>query len=786
MLNGDQVNLNATGSFADRNVGIGKLVTITINPSGTDAANYSVATASDTTASITTRALATWLSSGGGAWSDPSNWDYLPDGQNVASVLIPAATGPVTFDAAVGATSLQAITNQGSLLIQAPGLSVGQLNNSGNLNLGRDLALSGQSGQPTFSQTGGSLGGTGSLTLLNGSGTWSDGVWSGGGQVVLSPGTAFTISGDTTRWDGRTLVVQGGSGEAPAAALTISGSTTATGGSNSILNAGITSLSGATLAESGGSLALNNSGSLIANGASAVPGGFNNSGGTTTVASGSLSLSGGGSDSGGSYRVNDGALLVWSGGSRTLLGGTSFDSSGSGRYLLNGGNLTAIAGTSLAFNGALLVQSGSLQGSGSLVINGSYGQSGGQLNGFTDVAITQLSGPLRISGTSINQSSIVTAPGGSITLTANAAAIEIDDTGLDARGTASGGTIALRGSSTATSDTAVRLSNASLRTSATGDGSGTTGGVITINGLSGADAAAGTVAGITISGSLIEADPPAEGGSVTIDAGRIGVQGSTLNVVGSTGGDLRVGSLSTRELTLDSGTTILLGPGGRQTFTVGPGGTLINNAQTSFPLGPPTPTPPPPPTPPNPNNGGSQQPPANDDGPTTAELRLAAAVLAGETLSQPPIAANTPATTPSGSPALTGTGIGPIESSPLDNLARVDLETSLGFANLSPSETTSAATGSTGAGAGPGPGLSFTAVTSTPVPGVQARETFLNSEATAQRNTAEMLGLADAGPVETPTPERLQSLMQSVQAWLRERERQRRCRLDPNASSCRR
>jgi hypothetical protein len=72
------------------------------------------------------------------------------------------------------------------------------------------------------------------------------------------------------------------------------------------------------------------------------------------------------------------------------------------------------------------------------------------------------------------------------------------------------------------------------------------------------------------------------------------------------------------------------------------------------------------------------------------------------------------------------------------------------------------------------------------VPGVQARETFLNSEATAQRNTAEKLGLADAGPVETPTPERLQSLMQSVQAWLRERERQRRCRLDPNASSCRR
>jgi|GEM_PF-1104471 len=101
---GDTLGVTATGaSFSDKNVGTGKVVTATgLTLNGPDAANYTLANGSSTgTGTITQRAVATWSGAGGdGLWSNPLNWDAIPDGSNVATVSIPDGAGTVLHDAA--------------------------------------------------------------------------------------------------------------------------------------------------------------------------------------------------------------------------------------------------------------------------------------------------------------------------------------------------------------------------------------------------------------------------------------------------------------------------------------------------------------------------------------------------------------------------------------------------------------------------------------------------------------------------------------------------------------
>jgi hypothetical protein len=55
---GDAVTVNATGTFADKNVATGKTVTLTSGYTGADVGNYSITNQANTTADITARALA--------------------------------------------------------------------------------------------------------------------------------------------------------------------------------------------------------------------------------------------------------------------------------------------------------------------------------------------------------------------------------------------------------------------------------------------------------------------------------------------------------------------------------------------------------------------------------------------------------------------------------------------------------------------------------------------------------------------------------------------------------
>ncbi len=755
VISGDAVSLSGgSASFADRNVAAAKPVSASgFSLSGADAGNYRLANSSaESLAAIRIRPLSTWQSGNGGNWSDAANWDALPDGNNVSAVLIPAGSGPVVFDAAVGPTVLQSLTNQGSLSLEAPGLALGQLFNSGALNLTTDLNLAGLGGQTSFSQTGGTLGGPASLSILSGSGSWSGGLWSGSGQVRLTPGSSLTIEATGSQWGGRTLVVQAASDTAPAATLTINGSSTASAGSSAIVNRGLTRLNDASLSREGGSLQVDNRGALISNGSSRLDVALVNSGGSVQVASGSLQLNGGGSDSNGSVQVTDGAELVWGGGDHSLFGGTGFSGSGSGRFRLAGGTLTAATGVPLLFDAPLVVEAGTLSGSGSLSVNGGYRQSGGQLSGFSSVTLNQPQGLLQISGTGRNTASIVTAPGGAITLTAPAGSIEVSRTGLDARGSGPGGSILFEASAS------ILIDNAALLTSGN-----QTGGTITIGN------ALNPPVLTTIRGSNLIADPPATGGVINIYGQTIVIDGSTLNLYGESGGALVAGNNQTSQLTIDPETRIIAGPGA--TLSCNPN---RNCEQARIERIDPTPAPAPPPSP-KPIERALADP--------------AAAVALNQAVSQTPLSNDSQTSSQVQQPpapllaAISGSGRNPLDVS-LDQASSFSPDL---FAQ--PTTRRGVATGAAGRPGDPltiqpdGSGVPSTPLSDRPVSSLSSTETranFSSGTAQAQQDTARRLGLSEAEQDPPPSIEDLQKAMQQITEWMRSKQQgapgqERRC-----------
>jgi hypothetical protein len=170
LITGDSLNMTGTasGAFDNRNVGVGKTVSISgITLGGADVGNYILTTSPVTTkADITVRPLSTWSGKGGdNLWSNPLNWDALPDGNNVLAVVIQTGAS-VTYDAAVVPTVLPTFSTAGNMVLGGTNLSIGSFNQSGgsltgsgNLNVGN-----------SFSQTGGTitLGGSASITQASG------------------------------------------------------------------------------------------------------------------------------------------------------------------------------------------------------------------------------------------------------------------------------------------------------------------------------------------------------------------------------------------------------------------------------------------------------------------------------------------------------------------------------------------------------------------------------------------------------------------------------------------
>ena len=126
ILTNDLVNVSATGSYTDKNVGQNKAVNIDISLLGNDAANYvlrvdssgaPVRRISGNYGSITQLGSVAWVGpTTAGRWSNASNWagGALPDLSNVAQVIIPTGVN-VLFDSALVGQVNSNIVNSGTI-----------------------------------------------------------------------------------------------------------------------------------------------------------------------------------------------------------------------------------------------------------------------------------------------------------------------------------------------------------------------------------------------------------------------------------------------------------------------------------------------------------------------------------------------------------------------------------------------------------------------------------------------------------------------------------------------
>jgi filamentous hemagglutinin family protein len=136
--------------YADKNAGAANKSVVISNVAlndGNGGGNYNLSFTGNSISTITPAPLATWVGGTSGLWSSASNWTALPDGNNVLAVNIPVGT-TVLFDTSAPSTSLQSISSLGTLSIAGGNLSVSNAFNTAN-----------------YSQTGGTVSGTGSFSV---------------------------------------------------------------------------------------------------------------------------------------------------------------------------------------------------------------------------------------------------------------------------------------------------------------------------------------------------------------------------------------------------------------------------------------------------------------------------------------------------------------------------------------------------------------------------------------------------------------------------------------------
>ncbi|MBU3637946.1 S-layer family protein, partial [Polynucleobacter sp. es-MAR-4] len=231
---GDHVSLIGSGSYTDRHVGANKSVTLSMglfgNEFGNDSNNYVLSNASLTgnIGTITQLASVAYTGANNGNWSTATNWagGALPDGNNVAQVIIPINKTVVYNSEQVGTTS-SAIVNNGSIVFDSANAfnlansisgtgsivqrGAGILNITGNnsmsgvvdianyrLSLGSQNAL----GNANITSTGGNLSVTGGTTLsrlsVDGAVTIDSVINTIGDQVYGGPLTFLTGNNSST------------------------------------------------------------------------------------------------------------------------------------------------------------------------------------------------------------------------------------------------------------------------------------------------------------------------------------------------------------------------------------------------------------------------------------------------------------------------------------------------------------------------------------------------------------------------------------------------------------
>jgi filamentous hemagglutinin family protein len=233
LIAGDVVSFSdSSAAFADKNVGSAKPVLVSgIGAFGADAGNYILNnTSASTTASIAQLGSVTWVGPArGGDWSNPANWagGAIPDLSNVANVVVPAGSN-VTFDASVaGPVNLDRLSS-GGLTMEGGILHVaGALNLTNYTQSGGTVSGSGSFAVTnSFSQSSGQIdvGGAVSIVQAQGNLSFAD---IAGSMVNLSSTTGSVTLGTLTTVGDLTVTAQGGGiAQAGGATLTVDGTTT--------------------------------------------------------------------------------------------------------------------------------------------------------------------------------------------------------------------------------------------------------------------------------------------------------------------------------------------------------------------------------------------------------------------------------------------------------------------------------------------------------------------------------------------------------------------------------
>ncbi|MBU3557621.1 hypothetical protein ICN18_08260, partial [Polynucleobacter sp. Ross1-W9] len=204
VLTNDAVGLIGSGSYADRNVGANKSVTLSMGLIGADARNYALTinTLTDNVGTITQLSCVTYIGGNtSGNWSSASNWagGAIPDGNNVARVIIPTNASVVYNSDQVGITGSN-ISNSGNIIFA----SANPFNLTNNVSGGGVITQRG-AGNLTISGNNSITGavdiGAYNLTLASANAMGNATLVSAGGNLSFASGVAvssLTTSGNVT------------------------------------------------------------------------------------------------------------------------------------------------------------------------------------------------------------------------------------------------------------------------------------------------------------------------------------------------------------------------------------------------------------------------------------------------------------------------------------------------------------------------------------------------------------------------------------------------------------
>jgi hypothetical protein len=355
-----------------------------------------------------------WIGTRSGDWDTASNWSTrkVPGAGDDVTINKPGIT--VTHSLS-DSDSVHSLTSQEALTFSAGSLSIASASTVNNtLTLSGPVTLSGPGTitATTIDLNGGTLGGTGAVTVgsaLN----WSGGTINGPSTVTVPTGATLTISGDShaETLDNTTLINAG--------TATWSGAFNDLGlGFGAVFDntagAGFTVQNDRELLVSGtgAAPAFDNAGTFTKDttiGTTFVLVPFNNTGGTVDAQAGTIMLGDGGTDTGGTFDAAKGATVDLTGGSSTPTMTGTYGGSGSGTVALQDGQLNiGTGGATFDFAGTLFQWSGGFLnlGANALTIG-----SKGTLN------VSGASTQVVSTGSIVNQGTISHTGAGTLTIT---------------------------------------------------------------------------------------------------------------------------------------------------------------------------------------------------------------------------------------------------------------------------------------------------------------------------------------------------------------------------------